>query len=103
MSARALEFVETWVSGKIEQMQTLPAAGDEAAAKTLANECFQAALDEDVPAAEIQEAFDNLAEFIAGEIEEARERKAGLSSDEGNEELLRKVEDEADEEDEDDK
>jgi hypothetical protein len=103
MSARALEFVETWVSGKIEQMQTLPAAGDEATAKTLANECFQAALDEDVPAAEIQEAFDNLADFIAGEIEEARERKAGLSSDEGNEELLRKVEDEADEEDEDDK
>ena len=53
MSARALEFVETWISGKIEQMQTLPAEGDEAAAKTLANECFQAALDEDVPAAEI--------------------------------------------------
>ena len=53
--------------------------------------------------AEIQEAFDNLAEFIAGEIEEARERKAGLSGDEGNEELLRKVEDEADEADEDDK
>jgi hypothetical protein len=103
MSARALEFVETWVSGKIEQMQTLPAEGDEAATKALANECFQAALNEDVPAPEIQEAFDNLAEFIAGEIEEARERKAGLSVDEGNEELLRKVEDEADEEDEDDK
>ena len=57
MSARALEFVETWVSGKIEQMQTLPAEGDEAAAKALANECYQAALDEDFPAAEIQEAF----------------------------------------------
>lgn len=99
MSARALEFVETWISGKIEQMQTLPAEGDEAAAKTLANECFQAALDEDVPAAEIQEAFDNLAEFIAGEIEEARERKAGLADDDSNEELLRKVEDEADEAD----
>ena len=103
MSARALEFVETWVSEKIEQMQTLPAEGDEAAAKTLANECFQAALDEDVPAAEIQEAFDNLAEFIAGEIEETRERKAGLPVDEGNEELLRKVEDEVDEEGEDGK
>ena len=103
MSARALEFVETWVSGKIEQMQTLPAAGDEAAAKALATECYQTALDENIPAPEIQEAFDNLAEFIAGEIEEARERKAGLSVDEDNEELLRKVEDEADEEDEDDK
>ena len=103
MSARALEFVETWVSGKIEQMQTLPAEGDEVAAKAWANECFQAALDEDVPAAEIQEAFDNLAEFISGAIEEARERKAGLLGDEGNEELFRKVEDEVDEVDEDDK
>ena len=102
MSARALEFVETWVSEKIEAMETLPAAGDDAAAKALANECYQAALDEDIPAPEIQEAFDNLAEFIAGEIEEARERKEGLSDDDGDEELLRKVEDEVDEEDEDD-
>ena len=53
MSARALEFVETWVSEKIEAMETLPAAGDESAAKALANECFQAALDENIPAAEI--------------------------------------------------
>ena len=100
MSARALEFVETWVSGKIEQMETLPAEGDETAAKALANECFQAALDDNIPAAEIQEAFDNLAEFIAGEVEEARERKEGLSDDEGNDELL---EDDEDEEDKDDK
>ena len=35
MSARALEFVETWVSEKIEEMETLPAEGDEAAAKGL--------------------------------------------------------------------
>ena len=27
MSARALEFVETWVSEKIEAMETLPADG----------------------------------------------------------------------------
>ena len=99
MSARALEFVETWVAGKIGETEKLPAEGDKAAAKAWANECFQAALDEDVPAAEIQEAFDNLAEFISGAIEEARERKAGLADDDGNEELLRKVEDEADEAD----
>ena len=103
MSARALEFVETWVSGKIEAMETLPAEGDQAAAKALANECFQAALDENIPAAEIQEAFDNLAEFIQGEIEEARERKEGLSDDEGNEDLLRKAEDEEGDEDKDEK
>jgi len=93
MSVRALEFVETWVSGKIEQMQTLPAEGDEAAAKALANECFQAALDEDVPAPEIQEAFDNLAEFIDGEIEEERDRREETEDDD----------EKPDEEDEDDK
>lgn len=99
MSARALEFVETWVSEKIEAMETLPAAGDEAAPKAMANECFQAALDENIPAAEIQEAFDDLAEFIKGEIEEARERNEGISNDDDNEELLRKVADEADDDD----
>jgi len=81
MSARALEFVETWVSDKIEAMTTLPAEGDEAATKTLADQCFQAALDEDIPAAEIQEAFDDLAEFIAGEIEEERDRRAETEDD----------------------
>jgi chromatin remodeling complex protein RSC6 len=93
MSARALEFVETWVSEKIEAMETLPAEGNEAATKALANECFQVALDEDIPAAEIQEAFDDLAEFIAGEIEEERDRREETEDD-----------DEApDEEDEDEK
>jgi len=81
MSARALEFVETWVSEKVEAMETLPAAGDEAAAKSLANECYQAALDEDIPAAEIQEAFDDLTEFIAGEIAEERERREETEDD----------------------
>jgi hypothetical protein len=47
----------------------------------LANECFQAALDDDIPAAEIQEAFDDLAEFIAGEIEEERERREAAEDD----------------------
>src|SRR4029077_8014418 len=93
MSARALEFVETWVSEKIEAMDTLPAEGDEATAKTLANECFQAALEEDIPAAEIQEAFDNLAEFIDGEIEEERDRREETEDDD----------EEPDEEGEDDK
>ena len=96
MSARALEFVETWVSEKIEEMKTLPAEGDEAATKALASECFRAALEEDIPAAEIEEAFDDLAEFIAGEIEEAREREEELSGDEDDEELLGKEEDEED-------
>jgi hypothetical protein len=82
MSTRALEFVETWVSGKIEAMETLPADGDEAAVKALATACFQAALEEDIPAAEIQEAFDDLAEFIAGEIEEERDRREQTDEEE---------------------
>jgi hypothetical protein len=82
MSARALEFVETWVSEKVEAMETLPAEGDEAAAKSLTNECYQAALDDDIPAAEIQEAFDDLAEFIAGEIAEEKERREATKDDE---------------------
>jgi hypothetical protein len=81
MSSSALEFVETWVSEKIEKTETLPAEGDEAAAKAWANECLQAALEEDIPAAELQEAFDDLAEFIAGEIEEARERREAAEDD----------------------
>ena len=91
MSARALEFVETWVSEKIEATETLPAEGDEAAPKAWANECLQAALEEDIPAAEIQEAFDDLAEFITGEIEEERERREETEDDD----------DESDEEDDD--
>ena len=86
----------TWASEKIEEMKTLPAEGVEAAAKALANECFKAAMEEDIPAAEIQEAFDDLAEFIAGEIEEAREREEELSGDEDDEELLGKEEDDDD-------
>jgi len=86
MSARALEFVETWVSEKIEATETLPAKGDEAAPKAWANECLQAALEEDIPAVEIQEAFDDLAEFIDGEIEEERERREETEDDESDEE-----------------
>ena len=81
MSGRALEFVETWVSEQIEEMDELPAEGDEAAAKKLASQCLQAAQEEDIPAAEIQDAFDDLAAFIDNEIEEERERRDGKDED----------------------
>lgn len=74
MSARALEFVETWVSEKIEQ-EGVPDEGAESPAKQWAAACREAALEEDgIPSSEIDEAFDDLAEFIEGEIEEARDR-----------------------------
>ena len=85
MSARALEFVETWVTEKIEEMEELPEAEDEKTPKALADECFKAALEEDIPAAEINEAFDDLAEFIGGEIEEERERREGKDEDDDEE------------------
>jgi hypothetical protein len=100
MSERALEFVETWVSDKIEEMEELPEHDDEKAPKALADECTKAALEEDIPASEIAEAFDNLAEFIGGEIEEERERREGGEKD-GVDALFRDdVEDEEEKEDE---
>jgi hypothetical protein len=92
MSARALEFVETWVSEKIEEMDELPADGDEALAKALAAQCIQAAQEEDIPQSEIDEAFDDLAAFIDGEIEEAKDRDDDSDDD-----------DDEDDEDEEDK
>jgi hypothetical protein len=91
MSARALEFVETWVSEKIEK-EGYPEEGEASPAKAWAAECVNAAAEEGIPALEISEAFDDLAEFIDGELEEARER------DEGEEEY----DDDEDKDDDDD-
>jgi hypothetical protein len=74
MSERALEFVETWVEDKIEEMGD-PATAGSAQATALAAQCVKAARDKGIPESEINDAFDDLAAFIAGEIEEARDRK----------------------------
>jgi hypothetical protein len=95
MSARAVEFVETWVSEQIEDMNELPEQGNEAAAKKLASQCVQAALEEDIPATEIQDAFDDLAAFIDNEIEEERERREG--KDEDDDEMFSDEDEEEDE------
>ena len=81
MSARALEFVETWVSEKIVAMNELPPSGDDSVAQQLASDCLAAAQDAGIPKSEIDEAFDDLAAFIGGEIEEARERDTTSSDD----------------------
>jgi len=95
MSARAVEFVETWVSEQIEEMDELPAQGNDTVAKKLASQCVQAALEENVPATEIQDAFDDLAAFIDNEIEEERERREGR--DEDNDETFLDEDEEEDE------
>ena len=95
MSARAVEFVETWVSEQMEEMDELPAQGNDTVAKKLASQCVQAALEENVPATEIQDAFDDLAAFIDNEIEEERERREGR--DEDNDETFLDEDEEEDE------
>ena len=96
MSKRALEFVETWVSEKIEE-KGVPAEGEASPAKEWAAECIEAANKEGIPTLEINEAFDDLAEFIDGEIEEARERDEDEDEEEEDDEEF-----EGDEDDEED-
>jgi hypothetical protein len=72
MSERALAFVDEWVSGHIRAQH---ADGDiEARAKTLASQCLADAGKKGVPASEIGEAIDDLADYMIGAIEEAQER-----------------------------
>ena len=101
MSKRALEFVETWVSEKIEEAG-VPEEGEASPAKEWAAECVKAANEEGIPALEISEAFDDLAEFIDGEIEEAREREEDEEEDEDDKDDQEYEEDEDDENDEED-
>jgi hypothetical protein len=101
MSARALEFVETWVSEKIEE-QGYPEDGEQSPAKQWAAECLQAAGEEGIPKSEIDAAFDDLAEFIDGEIEEAREREEDEDEDEEESHDEDDEEEDGDEEEEDD-
>ena len=74
MSDRAIEFIETWVSKHIaEGAQPVDSA---ARAKLLAAQCLVDAAAEGISSIEIKETFDDLAAFIAGEIEEANAREA---------------------------
>jgi hypothetical protein len=70
MSESAIEFVETWIDGKIEKMDAAP-ADIEAQAKTLAAQCIADAQNDGLTQSEINDTFDDLAAFIAAEIEEA--------------------------------
>lgn len=71
MSERAIEFVEVWVSEHIRDAQ---GALDP---KALAAQCLAAAKSEGIPEAEIKDAFEDLAAFIGGEIEEAKSSGRG--------------------------
>ena len=73
MSESAIEFVETWLEEKLEDMNEIPTDID-AAAKTLATQCIADAQNNGLTQADISDAFDDLAAFIAAEIEEAFDR-----------------------------
>lgn len=80
MSERALEFVETWVSQKIDAMK-FPTTVDGSHPKALASQCMEDARRNGIAESEIDEAFDDLAAFIAGQIEEAHDRDADRSGE----------------------
>jgi hypothetical protein len=85
MSERALEFVETWVSEKIEAKDVAAAGGTASSlqtlAKSLADQCVKDAQGNGIPKSEIDKAFDDLAAFIGGQIDEARDRGADRSGE----------------------
>jgi hypothetical protein len=80
MSESAIEFVENWVDEKIEKMDAAP-ADIEAQAKILAAACIADAQNDGLTQSEINDTFDDLAAFIAAEIEEAFDEND--ESDEG--------------------
>jgi hypothetical protein len=81
MTMRAVEFVENWVSENIDE--DAAEAGDvDALAAELAAKCLEAADAEGIPRSEIDDTFDDLAAFIAGEIEESEDRDEPDDEDE---------------------
>jgi hypothetical protein len=82
MSMRAVEFVENWASENIAA-DAPPPADIGAAASTLAARCLDAATAAGIPQSEIDDTFDDLPAFMAGQIKEANEREdAGPATDE---------------------
>ena len=74
MSMSAIEFVENWVSENIPADAPAP-ADIGAAAGELASRCLADAIAAGVLQSEMEDAFDDLPAFMAGEIEEANTRE----------------------------
>jgi hypothetical protein len=79
MSMRAVEFVENWASENITADGGQPGDAD-AKALALASQRLEAATTAGIPQSEIEETFDDLPAFMAGEVEEANERDAASSA-----------------------
>jgi len=74
MTMSAIEFVENWVSENITADTPQP-ADIGATARALASQCLQAAAGAGIPQTEIDDSFEDLPAFMAGEIEEANTRE----------------------------
>ena len=74
MTMSAIEFVENWVSENITA-DAPPPADIGATARALASQCLQAATAAGIPQTEIDDSFEDLPAFMAGEIEEASTRE----------------------------
>jgi hypothetical protein len=88
MSMRAIEFVENWVSENIAADGQEPASSGTTAAAlaapALAARCLAAATAAGILQSEIEETFDDLSAFMAGEIQEANTREADAEDGAGD-------------------
>jgi hypothetical protein len=81
MTDKAFAFVDEWVSEHIHAERDDGSAGGELEPAALARQCIADAEAAGIPAAEINDAYEDLAAFMEGQIEEAKERESGESSD----------------------
>lgn len=83
MTERAIAFVEKWVSENV-RAEGYDAVSNVSRAKTFANRCLDAANAAGIPQTEITEAFVDLKQFMAGEIEEANDREVARLAAKGD-------------------
>jgi hypothetical protein len=82
---RVVEFVENWVSENIGEEEVDPADFEKEGA-ALAARCLEEAVAAGIPKSEIEDTFDDLAAFMAGELEEVHGRDEPDEDDEEDEE-----------------
>jgi hypothetical protein len=74
MSERIIAFVENWVTENVHA-EGYPAEGDLTQAKTFAAQCRAEALTSGIPAAEIDDEFDDIEAFMSVQIHDANDRE----------------------------
>jgi hypothetical protein len=74
MSERIIAFVENWVTENVHA-EGYPPEGDLTQAKTFAAQCRAEALASGIPAAEIDDEFDDMEAFMSVQIHDANDRE----------------------------